>query len=476
MLINHKILGLDIEEHSILAAELRIDGRHREVRRAAEFVFRENVSFDKPAELGERLQQFLKSNHFSAKNAVVGIPVKWLIMRQESVPPTNADSLASILRIKAEREFSLDYSDLVFDYIGRVSATEKSSLLLVATLRQKIEQLVETSHTAGLTILSITSSFLAVASAFRQTGFDDGYGLYIRPDYAEFLVQQNKGVNLLRHIPVAVGAEQDAKANVSALGRELKRLISVLPGSGGETDTKKLFIWNAADISPEALQVFEQSISLQAEIVNDTAGLAVRKSIKSAESGISRYAAAISVASAASRPKLLGIDFLNSHIDPEKEAANGRRILRAVLVGLAVILCGLFLILSWHSEKAEVAELRTRLEGMRQDITEAEAVIDKVSFSRGWYSARPKFLDCLKQLTLAFPTQTDIWVTSLAIREDMQANVTGKSLDEKNVLQLLDALKSNVSFHDVEMLYMRNIGRSSKEISFAISFTFVDGR
>jgi hypothetical protein len=453
MLINHKILGLDIEEHSILAAELRIDGRHREVRRAAEFVFRENVSFDKPAELGEHLQQFLKSNHFSAKNAVIGIPVKWLIMRQESIPPTNADSLASILRIKAEREFSLDYNDLVFDCIGRVSATEKSSLLLVATLRQKIKQLVETSHAAGLTVLSITSSFLAVASAFKQTGFDDGYGLYIRPDYAEFLVQQNKSVSLLRHIPVAVGAEQDAKASVSALGRELKRLIS-----------------------PEALQVFEQGISLQAEIVNGTAGLAVKKSVKSAESGIGRYAAAISVASAASRPKLLGIDFLNSHINPEKEAADGRRILRAVLVGLAVILCSLFLILSWYSEKAEVAELKTRLEGMKQDITEAEAVIDKVSFSRGWYSARPKFLDCLKQLTLVFPTQTDIWVTSLAIREDMQANVTGKSLDEKNVLQLLDALKSNVSFHDVEMLYMRNIGRSSKEISFAISFNFVDGR
>lgn len=476
MLINHKILGLGIEEHLILVAELRIDGRHREVRRAAEFVFPENVSFDKPAELGQHLQQFLKSNHFSAKNTVIGIPVKWLIMRQENIPPTNADSLASILRIKAEREFSLDYDDLVFDYIGRASATKKSSLLLVATLRQKIEQLVETSHAAGLTVLSITSSFLAVASAFRQTGFDGGYGLYIRPDYAEFLVQQNKSVNLLRHIPVAVGAEQDAKAGVSALGRELKRFVSVLPGTGSEADTKKLFIWNAADISPEALQVFEQSISLQAEIVNDTAGLTVKKSIRSAESGIGRYAAAISVASAAGRPKLVGIDFLNSHINPEKEAADGRRILRAVLVGLAVILCSLFLILSWHSEKAEVAELRTRLEGMRQDITEAEAVIDKVSFSRGWYSARPKFLDCLKQLTLAFPTQTDIWVTSLAIREDMQANVTGKSLDEKNVLQLLDALKSNVYFYDVEMLYMRNIGRSTKEISFAISFTFVDGR
>jgi len=476
MLINHKILGLDIEEHSILAAELRTNGKHREVRNVAEFVFPENVSFEKPAELGQQLHQFLRSNHFSAKNAVIGIPVKWLIMRQESIPPAGADSLASILRIKAEREFSLDYNDLVVDYIGQGRSTEKSSLLLVATLRQKIEQLVETSHAAGLTILSITSSFLAVASAFRQAGFDDGYGLYIRPSYAEFLVKKNKSVNLLRHVPAAIGGQQDTKADVTVLGRELRRLVSVLPGTGSETDTKKLFVWNAADISPETLQVFEQSTSLQTEVVNGTADLAVKKSVKTSESGIGRFAAAISLASAAGKPKLLGIDFLNSHIHPEKKTANGRRILRAVLVGLAVVLCGLFLALSWHSEKAEVAELRTRLEDMRGDITEAEAVIDKVSFSRGWYSAKPKFLDCLKQLTLAFPTQTNIWVTSLAIRKDMQANVTGKSLNEESVLQLLDSLKSNVSFSGVEMLYMRNIGRSSKEISFAISFNFVDGR
>jgi len=476
MLINHKILGLDIEEHSILAAELRANGKHCEVRSVAEFVFPENVSFDKPAELGQRLHEFLSSNHFSAKNAVIGIPVKWLIMRREEIPPAGADSLASILRIKAERDFSLDYNDLVFDYIGRGRATEKSSLLLVATLRQRIEQLVETSHAAGLTGFSITSSFLVVASAFRQTGFENGYALYIRPNYAEFLVQQNKSVTLLRHIPLSVGARQDAKTDVSTLDRELRRLISVLPNSGSDTGTGKLFIWNAANISPEDLQVFEQNISLQVEIVNGTANLAVKKSIRSGESGIGRFAAAISLASAAGKPRLLGIDFLNSHIHPERKAADGRRILRAVLVGLAVVLCGLFIILGWYSRKAEVAELRTRLEGMKQDITEAEAVIDKVSFSRGWYSARPPFLDCLKQLTLAFPTQTDIWVTSLAIREDMQANVTGKSLDEKSVLQLLDALKSNVSFSDVEMLYMRNIGRSTKEISFAISFTFIDGR
>ncbi len=476
MLINHKILGLDIEEHSILAAELRTDGRHCEVRGVAEFVFPENASFDKPAELGQLLRGFLSSNHFSAKNTVIGIPVKWLIMRQESIPPAGADSLASILRIKAEREFSLDYNDLVVDYIGQGRAAEKSSLLLVATLRQKIEQLVETSHAAGLTVLSITSSFLAVASAFRQTGFENGYALYIRPNYTEFLVQQNKSFTLLRHIPVAVGARQDAKADVSELGRQLQRLISLLPDSSSETDTKKLFIWNAADISPEALQVFEQSVSLRAEIVNGAANLTVKKSIRSGESGIDRFTAAISLASAAGKPKLLGIDFLNSHISPEKKAADGRRILRVVLVGLAVVLCSLFIILGWYGQKAEVAELRTRLEGMKQDITEAEEVIDKVSFSRGWYSARPKFLNCLKQLTLAFPAQTDIWVTSLAIREDMQANVTGKSLDEKNVLQLLDALKASVSFSDVEMLYMRNIGRATKEISFAISFTFIDGR
>jgi Tfp pilus assembly protein PilN len=280
---------------------------------------------------------------------------------------------------------------------------------------------------------------------------------------------------MLRHIPLVFEARHDLNTDLSALGREVRRLVSVLPGSGSEIDNGKLLVWNAAEINPEALKAFEQSISMQVDVVNGAAGLAFKKSVRLGEAGIGRFAAAISLASAAGKSKLLGIDFLNSHIHPEKKAADGRRIMRAVLVGLAVVLCGLFLILSWHNEKAEIAVLRTRLDDMKQDITEAEAVINKVSFSRGWYSARPKFLDCLKQLTLALPAQTSIWVTSLAMREDMQANVTGKSLDESSVLQFLDALKSNASFSNVEMLYMRNIGRSTKEVSFAISFTFIKG-
>jgi len=54
----------------------------------------------------------------------------------------------------------------------------------------------------------------------------------------------------------------------------------------------------------------------------------------------------------------------------------------------------------------------------------------------------------------------------------MQAVIAGKSIDESEVLKVLDKLKQREIFSDVQMLYMCEAGRNSNELSFAISFTF----
>lgn len=475
MPMTRRILGLDIEEHSILAAELRVDREQYELRRTAEFVFPEDISFDEPDRLGQLLRQFLRKNHFSAKNAVLGIPAKWLIVREENIPPTNTDSLAGILRIQAERHFSLDYNDLVFDYSGEVSPTKTSSLTLVAALRRKIEQVVTTVQAAGLSALSVTSSSLAFAWAFGWGRSASGYALYIRPNYAEFLVQKDKCFRLIRHLPIAVSSYQDAKVGVDALASEVRRIISFLPDSQNKSNSEKLLIGNAANIEPEALQTFTECFPRQVKVIDGSANLTIKKLEESDGPEMNRFTAAISLALAGKQPNLLAIDFLNSHINPQKKMANAKQILWAAVVGIVLFLCCLFVFLDWQNDVEEVAALRSRMENMKEDITEAESVVQKVSFARGWYSGRARFLDCLKELTLKFPTEGRIWTASLAIREDMQGIISGKSLDEKSVLEVLDALKESEVFSDVQMLYMRDAGRNSKEVSFAINFVFVDG-
>ena len=126
----------------------------------------------------------------------------------------------------------------------------------------------------------------------------------------------------------------------------------------------------------------------------------------------------------------------------------------------------------WHRDTVEAAALETRLNAMAGDLTEARATIDKVTFARPWYDQRPSYLDCMRELTLAFPQEGRIWTTSLAIQEDMRVVFSGKAVSESAVLDVLDRLKANANLTDVKPLYLRQAGRSGREVAFAMSFTF----
>ena len=106
------------------------------------------------------------------------------------------------------------------------------------------------------------------------------------------------------------------------------------------------------------------------------------------------------------------------------------------------------------------------------DLAEARDVVAKVTFARPWYDRRASYLDCMKELTLAFPEEGVIWTTSLATQEDMAVVFSGKAVSESAVLDVLDRLKANPRLSDVKPLYLRQAGRTGREIAFAMSFTF----
>jgi len=73
---------------------------------------------------------------------------------------------------------------------------------------------------------------------------------------------------------------------------------------------------------------------------------------------------------------------------------------------------------------------------------------------------------------LLFPPEEEVWVTSLAIRGDMRVVVTGKSRDRRSVLQLMDRIRRNAAFDDVNPVYMRQADNNSREVAFSVAFDF----
>jgi hypothetical protein len=118
--------------------------------------------------------------------------------------------------------------------------------------------------------------------------------------------------------------------------------------------------------------------------------------------------------------------------------------------------------------------LKKKLDGMDADITTTKDIIEKVRMSEGWYTERPGILDCLTALTSAFPEEGSIWVTNLALTEEMKGVITGRATNEKSVIDIMDQLKGNSLFSDVQMIYLQNTGNSSQEVSFSMNFSYQD--
>jgi len=476
MMISRKMLGLAATERSITAAEIGLVHGRPAVLHTAEFPMPEGDIARDPALLGKALRQFLKQNHFSCSRCVIGLGTRSLAAREKSLPSTAADLVAGALSLAAEREFASDPKELALDYTKPVASGQGQSVLLVAAPRRNVDHLLATAEAAGLTVTAMTSSAMALASATGGPAFSRRLNLYLSPGGAELCVQSGGGFYLLRSLPLAppvVTGVSPQENWLSDLAGELRRVLSLLPGGPTAPQAAELVVWNAAGLSAEALAALGEGLSLEVRLCAYPADLGIAEA-PAAPASESAAATALAVRGLLGNGQNgLAVDFLHSRLTPRKKLALGKKVVwGAGLAAVVVIVIGV-LLLDWRNQEQEVEDLAGQLRDMKTNVAAAKDVVDKTAFARGWYDRRPRFLDCMRELTLAFPIEGRVWTTSVGIGEDMKALVSGKASDEASVLEVLDHLAKSPKFSDVQPLYIREVGGGSSAVSFAISLRFV---
>jgi len=472
------VLGLAVEERSIVAAEVRASGAGGEVIRAEEFCIPEGLCLDAPTELGSALRVFLRESRFSTKRAVIGLPARWVMARETQVPPASGESQAGVLGIQAEREFSAGPEHLAVDYVGELDSEKSQRVLLVATLREKLEQLAAMAGAAGLNIRAATPSALALASVAGAAGNAAGLILSITPGGVELTVQTGWQFHLIRHIAASTSATGEAPdersmASIEPIADEVRRAVSLLPRWRSDSDAGGLSVWDGVGLETKALDGLGAGLGIPTVVNRDLSALRIAQSDVCGNLDAGRFGRAAALGLSGVRPELLQMDFLHSRLTTRKKTALKRRVAWAACLAATLLVAGSLLALDWRGRKNENIALRSRLDGMSDDIEAARDVVEKVSAARDWYDRRPRHLDCLRELTLAFPEDGRIWTSSLAVGEDMKGVISGKSIDEMLTLELLDALKGSGRFGDVKFLYTRGSDGGSGESSFAIGFTFL---
>jgi hypothetical protein len=479
-----KVLGLVLQEHSLLVAEV-LAGEQPKLKQVAEMVYPPGVTLHQPVELGKALGAFLKQRDFSTRQAVIGLPLKWLVVKKKEVPAADEATVNSMLRLEAEAEFSSELKDLVYDYAADASGAkrrESRTVLLAATPRRHIELVESLCESARVEAEAIMPTALALGTASAPQPGRNLLVLSVAASGSE-LSASGSG-SLMRHLRPPTPP--------TAFFSELRRVVSGYPGSDRE-----MVLWDQS-----GLQAADLGNQLRMPVkVGELASLGVETNGSLVNGEGSRFGGAVALALVGIAQTPPAVDFLHSRLAPPSEhripiwawyAAGG---LLAVIIGA---------IIAYHNldlQQQNVNELQGQLDAMKSDVTEAEKFVSKVTVARYWHNeSDARYLACLRDLDSVIPEDGNTYATSLDIKAPTPALAsaglapTGTSISAQAKLPDMRTLMVNLqgrtpSFDNVTALVERmrrmpgaftdiKIGPSTKvprtnEILFSVTFTYV---
>jgi hypothetical protein len=303
----------------------------------------------------------------------------------------------------------------------------------------------------------VTPTAIALGAATGQTMGADSMVLAVSPAGAELTAHSGGATSAIRHLRAPV-------ADLPFVG-ELRRAVSAMPTNGS---AREMVMWDSTDSDPRP----------DADALGKSLGFAIRSGdlsalgVDAAAAGRNgqgpKYAAAVALALAGIGVIDPSVDFLDSRLAPPEP----RRIPRwAIYTGIAAVLLiglGVFAYNNLQQDQAVLDTQNAKLAGLKDQIADATAFVNNVSFAQGWYDNNPRYLACIRDVTFAMPNDGVTYATSLVLRENphQQSNaavkvvadpnlllgtLAGKTANQQGVLVIQDHLKHMPGFTEVEV-------------------------
>jgi hypothetical protein len=475
--VRHKtVLGLAIGERSLMAAEVAA-GDRLTVQRAAELVYPDGVSPAEAAQFGQLLAAFRKEQGFTARTTVVGLPAKWIVVKQKEVPATDEKTLIDLLRTGAEAEFSSDLKDMVYDFVVSQESVAGKSVLLVAAPKKYIEAVEAACETSKLTPAAITSSALVLGEATGESSKPGTLVLAISPGGAELTARQNGSPSAVRYVR---GPEQ-----IGPFVSAVRRAVSTLPGGSGG---REIVLWDQTGMDAASLG---QQLGMAVR-GGELSSLRVDVAIATLNGSASRFAPAVALALSLLEKSSPAVDFLHSRLAPPRTDRMPRWAYSAIALGVLLLGLGIYGYSYLGQQQAALDRDRRTVDGMKTNIDSAKAFVSRVSFAAAWQAQDPRYLTCLRGLTLAMADDDQTFATNVVLREstrtgavfssangdkppptgELFGQITGKASDPNGWSKLQSRLHATPGFTDVKLLNTSNADRQH-EVSFSITFNFL---
>ena len=454
------ILVIIFGNKKIAVSQVEQTGNDCRLVRSGEYALTRDMPLEEyPGNLSD-FSQFLQEHGFKGNKAVVGLSTKYAVPTEVELPPIkDISSLPGILRLNLEKRSMLNSSEILIDYSGKPGDTT-SHLLVVSVLTKQIDAVKKILSAVNIKPVSITLSLLAAAGV-ESSGVT--CSVVVGSDSAEILVQENGRLMNLRYIPL----RSDPNSEQSVPGKiaiELRRLIMDEISSDAAIKIRLISTSRYSGIEEAIAGIYDkiEFIKHQAKVSGDELTESCQLAAELGRMYIS--------------DEKLSIDFLNTHMNGKKESWMQKMLPRILTVSVILMLFLGYLAVDWRMDVKAIALYQEKLNSIKNNVESAKEVIHRVNLARNWYEKTPRFLDSLRELTLLFPEKGDIWLSSLAVDESFNQVITGKAIEERTVLDVLDNLEKSERFRNVKMLYIRQAAKNSPVVSFAFNFQYVEAQ
>jgi hypothetical protein len=416
-----KVLGVVLGEKSLLTAEVAIVDDAPQVKRLAEMVYPEGITLAQPVELAKAMGHFLKDNEFGSRQAVVGIPLKWIVVKPKEVPPTDDATVAQLLRLEAEQEFSTELKDLVYDFASEAQNGEAAanrgnrSVLLAATPKKYIDAIEAFCEGARLKLMSIMPSALALGRVTGESVKRDVMVLSVGSAGSELSSHRQAAATAIRSLRPAT--PQPAFMN------ELRRAVSTLASPSGD---REMVLWDGAGLNADNLG---KQLGLTV-----TTGELRSLGVDTSQAGINgqgaKFAAAVALALAGMSEAGPAIDFLHSRLAPPKQHRIPRWAYMAAGAALLLIVGGIMCYSDLSDEEQKVADLNAQINTQQKQVDAATDFVSKAKLAQYWHAGDPRYLLCWRDLENVIPDDHETYAISVEIKAqtpslDLDKNAPG---------------------------------------------------
>ncbi len=398
-------------------------------------------------QLGKKIASFLAEKQIVSDSAIVIPPTADVLVRSITVPPiSDISMLKGIVLSRLQKELKISADEIIIDYTGAISSQSSNKIILAGILKKRTLAFESVLEYANLTIAAVVPDFISVFH-YHIDSKTTGSFVYVDNGTARIILVKNGSIYHYASLSVP---ENDPEIASGRILGEIQRDIQL-----HSNDIEEYTIIGSADTLTALL-------NLQGAPYN----------LKFTEHIVPFNSALAGIAGLYMADREFGLNFCHNHFTEKKQSRMGASLRKIVLAIAVLLLLLVWFVLGWEQDKRAIANAQQWLTGMENTVKESNEMIARMNQAKLWSKTDPVYSQCLRDITAVFPESSAIWTQSLAINDKFVAVMTGTSSDKIYIQKIMEAMIADSHFSDIKTLYIRQSGKSTDEISFALQFSY----